>query len=108
MSVWSKILTAMMLSKRSTRGNQLKLANLIGLSREKRKARVAIRASLRSGEIFRHTLLYGIGGTGKTAFARAIANELGYYFFETHGASYVKPHQLFEALQSQLAEASRP
>lgn len=83
------------------------LSSLIGLTREKRKARVAIKASLRTGEPFRHTLLYGIGGTGKTAFARAIGDELGYYFFETHGASYLKPHQLFDALLKQTHVAQQ-
>lgn len=87
--------------------NTLKLSSLIGLSREKRKARVAILASRRSGEVFPHTLLYGIGGTGKTAFARAIGHELGYHFVETHAAAFKKRDQLFETLVHYSAEAQR-
>ncbi|KKK72970.1 hypothetical protein LCGC14_2898570, partial [marine sediment metagenome] len=86
-------------------GNPLKLSSLIGLARQKRKARVAIAASRRSGEVFPHTLLYGIGGTGKTAFARAVGFELGYHFIETHAAAFKKREQLFEALVHYSAEA---
>ena len=79
----------------------------MGLTREKRKAQVAIAASLRSGEVFPHTLLYGIGGTGKTEFARAIGGELGYHLVETHAAAFKKREQLFEALVHYSAEAER-
>jgi len=88
-------------------GNTLKLSSLIGLSREKRKARVAIAASLRSGEVFPHTLLYGIGGTGKTVFARAIGNELNCHFVETHAAAFKKREQLYEALVRCSQQAGR-
>lgn len=77
------------------------------MSRTKRKARVAIVASVRSGEVFPHTLLYGIGGTGKTAFARATGYELNYHFMETHAAAFKKRDQLFDALIHYSAEASR-
>lgn len=77
------------------------------MGREKRKARVAIAASLRSGEVFPHTLLHGIGGTGKTEFARAIGHELDYHFWETHAAAFKKREQLFEALVHYSVEAQR-
>lgn len=84
-----------------------KLSSLIGLNREKRKARIAIAASIRSGEVFPHTLLYGIGGTGKTEFARAVGNELNCYFMETHAAAYKKRKQLFDSLVHYSAEAHK-
>lgn len=62
---------------------------------------------MRSGEIFQHTLFWGVGGTGKTAFARAIGDELDYYFMETHGAAFKKRKQLFEALVHYSEEAQR-
>ena len=43
----------------------MRLSSLIGLSKEKRKVRVAIGACRVSGEVYPHTLLYGIGGCGK-------------------------------------------
>jgi Holliday junction DNA helicase RuvB len=80
---------------------------LIGLTREKAKARIAIAACLQSGETFPHTLLLGIGGTGKTAFARAIGSELKCHFVETHGAAYKRPDQLLTALVHYSQEAKR-
>jgi len=77
------------------------------LTREKRKARVAIKACVASGEAFPHTLLYGIGGTGKTEFARAVGYELKYHFVETHAAAFKKREQLFEALIHYSSEARR-
>lgn len=94
-------------SNSRTGSKALNLSSLIGLNREKRKARVAIQASIRSGEPFSHTLLFGIGGTGKTAFARAIGHELHCHFVETHAAAFKKREQLFEALIHYSAEAQR-
>ena len=88
-------------------GKGLNFASLIGLSREKRKAITAIRACRHSGMVFPHTLLYGVGGTGKTAFARAISSELGYFFVETHGAAFKKRDDLLEALLRHSAEATQ-
>jgi Holliday junction DNA helicase RuvB len=68
---------------------------------------VAIRACSRSGDVFPHTLLTGVGGTGKTAFARAIGDELNYHFVETHAAAFKKREQLFEALVHYSQEADR-
>lgn len=88
-------------------GNDLKLSSLIGLSREKHKARLLIRACVQSGETFPHTLLHGIGGTGKTEFARCIGNELGYHFVETHAQAFKRVEILFAAIieHSKVAEA---
>ncbi len=87
--------------------NTLSLSSLIGLSRQKRKARVAMKACVAAGEAFPHTLLYGIGGTGKTEFARAVGVELDYHFIETHAAAFKKRGQLFETLVRYSAEAQR-
>lgn len=85
----------------------MSLSSLIGLGREKRKARVAIRACRFSGEVYPHTLLFGIGGTGKTEFARAIGGELDCHFVETHAAAFKKRKQLFATLVHYLEEAVR-
>ncbi len=55
---------------------------LVGLTREKQKARIQIRACRITGDPFGHTLLFGIGGNGKTAFSRSISEELDGYFVE--------------------------
>jgi Holliday junction DNA helicase RuvB len=55
--------------------------------------------------IFPHTLLTGVGGTGKTALVRAIGNELNYHFVETHGAAFKKREDLLNALVSNLEGA---
>ncbi len=83
------------------------LSSLIGLTREKRKAKVQIAACQNSGEVFGHCLLYGIGGTGKTVLARAIGSELNCHFVETHAAAFKKREQLFEALVHYSEEAQR-
>ena len=88
-------------------GGKLRLSSLIGLTREKRKAQLLIRACANSGETFPHTLLYGIGGTGKTEFARRVGTELGYHFVETHAAAFKKREILFDALIEQSNEAKR-
>ncbi len=75
-----------------------KLSSLIGLSHIKEKARILIGASQNTGEIFPHTLLHGVGGTGKTDIARAIGSELGYYFVETHAAAYKDRASLLTAI----------
>ena len=56
--------------------------------------------------VFPHTLLYGVGGTGKTVLARAIGSELNYFFIETHGAAFKKRDELLAALShhSQAAQ----
>jgi len=74
------------------------LSSLIGLNREKRKARLLIRACKYSGETFPHTLIYSIGGLGKTELARRIGHELAYYFVETHAAAFKHREILFAAL----------
>jgi len=79
------------------------------MTKLKAKARIAIKACKFSGKIFPHSLLYGIGGLGKTALARAISNELGYYFIEILGSSFSKPKDITEALlrYSKEAKSSR-
>ncbi len=83
----------------------MRLTSLIGMSRLKRLANTTVVACLRSGHIFPHTLLYGIGGTGKTAFARAIGEELDYHFVEVHASVYKKQEQLLDALRTYSLQA---
>jgi len=83
----------------------MRLTSLIGMSRLKRLANTTIVACQRSGHIFPHTLLYGIGGTGKTAFARAIGEELDYHFVEVHASVYGKQEQLLDALRTYSSQA---
>lgn len=85
----------------------MRMSQLIGLEKEKRKAQVAISACLYSGKVFPHTLIYSVGGLGKTAFARAISGELKYFFVETHGAAFKKRDDLLAALLRHSDEASR-
>jgi Holliday junction DNA helicase RuvB len=83
----------------------VKLNDLIGLPREKAKAYTAIRACRNSGIIFPHTLLYGVGGTGKTAFARAVAHELGYHFVEVEGIVFKERNVLLSFLRRSASAA---
>lgn len=57
--------------------------------------------------MFPHTLLYGVGGTGKTEFARRVGNELSCHFVETHAAAFKKREVLFSALIHHSSEAQR-
>lgn len=86
---------------------QAKLSSLIGLSREKELARLQIRACNHSGEMFPHTLLYGVGGTGKTEFARRVGNELECHFVETHAAVLKNLEILFASLVDHNQAARR-
>jgi len=74
------------------------LDRIIGLTLEKEKARIDIVASHRLGEPFPHTLLHGIGGCGKTFFAKCIAEQLKYYFVEKEGASLRSRKDIVELL----------
>jgi Holliday junction resolvasome RuvABC ATP-dependent DNA helicase subunit len=62
------------------------LDNLIGLSREKQRFRVQLARCKQKNLIYPHTLLFGVGGTGKTALARAMADELQYHLIEVEAA----------------------
>lgn len=57
----------------------MSLDTLIGLHKEKKKAQIDIKACRKTGNIFPHTIISGIGGTGKTALALAIGQELNYH-----------------------------
>ncbi len=76
------------------------LDRLIGLQSEKQKAQIAIASCLKREVVFPHTLLYGIGGTGKTALARAIAEELNYHLDETEAAALKTRNHIIQRLQS--------
>ncbi len=75
-----------------------KLGSLIGLIREKEKARLLIKSCSVSGELFPHTLLHSIGGLGKTEFARRVGSELECHFVETHAAAFKRTEVLFSSL----------
>jgi Holliday junction resolvasome RuvABC ATP-dependent DNA helicase subunit len=66
---------------------EMGLADLVGLNKLKRMAQRDIRACLRVNEVFPHTGLFGPGGLGKTAFAMAMAKDLGYFFVQVEGAA---------------------
>ena len=76
------------------------LRSLVGLTEEKRKAEIGIEVCRQTGETFGHTLLYGVGGTGKTELSRTIARELGYAFIELEAASLKNRNQVIELLTS--------
>lgn len=82
------------------------LNSLVGLATEKRKCLINIKACRVTGEPFPSTLLWGIGGTGKTALARAIAEELNYYFVEREAFSLKSPEQIAEMLLGSNREAA--
>lgn len=83
----------------------MKLSGLIGLNNLKLRAEIAIKACQKTNIIFPHSLLYGLGGCGKTAFARAIGDELGYYFVETEAASFKRRNDLYEYLLTNIQKA---
>jgi Holliday junction DNA helicase RuvB len=83
------------------------LDKLVGMRREKARARIDIAACLKTGEVFPHTLLEGVGGTGKTALALAIAEELGYYSIVTEAAALKTREQVIQRLRSAHAAAEQ-
>ncbi len=87
---------------------QVRLADLVGLTRIKQLASVGMLSATARKTVFDHTLLWGLGGTGKTAIARAIGSELGYYFVEVEGAAFRTRGDVLEclALSSVAAQKS--
>lgn len=81
------------------------LEKLVGMRREKSRARIDIAACKRAGEVFPHTLLEGCGGTGKTALGLAIAEELNYYSVVTEAAALKTREQVIKRLVSAHEEA---
>lgn len=82
------------------------LGSLIGLPSEKAKAITQIRGCLANDLLFPHTLLTGIGGCGKTAFARSIGVELGYFFVEVEAIVFKTREQIQEFLISSSSKAT--
>ena len=83
------------------------LDGLIGLYCTKRLARCTIKACRNTNKPFPHLLLTGIGGTGKTAFARAIGCEMDCYFTEVEAATFKKREHLLEVLKQASDEATK-
>ncbi len=81
------------------------LDKLVGMRREKARARIDIAACGKMGEVFPHTLLEGVGGTGKTALALAIAEELGYYCVVTEAAAMKTREHIIKRIQVANAKA---
>ena len=82
------------------------LNGLMGLTSLKKRAEIAIKSCNARNAIFPHTLLYGIGGTGKTSFARAIGEELGYHYHEVEGATLKDREQVIRLLKDQTVKAA--
>lgn len=85
----------------------MELSSLIGLEKEKKRARIQIQACLQTHKPYPHSLIYAIGGLGKTIFSRCIADELNYHFFETHAAVFKKPQTLTDSLIFHSKEATK-
>jgi Holliday junction DNA helicase RuvB len=79
---------------------EMGLDDLIGLTKLKKMAQRDIKACLRVGEVFPHTGLFGPGGLGKTAFAMAMAKDLGYFFVQVEGAAIKNREQLIHLLRT--------
>lgn len=75
---------------------------IIGMNHIKVKADIDIRACKSTGETFPHTLIYGPGGTGKTFFARCIADEMAYYFVECEANTLSKRNVIVDFLQGHI------
>lgn len=75
------------------------LNRLVGLTTLKKRAQIDIRAIKMTRETFPNTLLFGLGGIGKTSFARSIANELNYMFVEKEAASFRHRKDIVEFLK---------
>ncbi len=78
--------------------NDMRFDDLVGLDKAKREIFDKLVNPMRHPEIYKDKykmqvgtamLLYGPGGTGKTSFAKAVANELGYPFIATSGSDIV-------------------
>ena len=84
------------------------LNQLVGLGRLKAMADRDIAASRATREVFPHSGLYGPGGLGKTSFAEAVAQDLGYHFDMVEGAMFKCRRAILERLsQSSLAAEAR-
>lgn len=80
--------------------------SLIGLTQQKEEARIAVASCKVRGAVFPHTLLFGIGGTGKTALGRAVGKELGYYFKRIEAANFKRRAEVVEWLIRHTKKAS--
>lgn len=82
------------------------LDKLVGLSREKQRFRVQLARCRKQGRVFNHTLLFGVGGTGKTALARAVAEELRYHLIEVEAAELKNRDAINNLLLASMSEAN--
>jgi len=76
--------------------SQINLNDLIGISSLQQRARIQIDGCHRLGIPFPHTLITAVGGVGKTVFARAIGNELGYHFVEVEANVFKNRDQVLK------------
>jgi Holliday junction DNA helicase RuvB len=74
------------------------LLKLVGLHGLKEMAMRDIVASRILNERFPNTGLFGISGVGKSFFAEAVAEELGYHFFQIEGSTVATKKELVELL----------
>lgn len=81
------------------------LASLKGLHIHKARIRRSIVSSRIRQTVFGHTLLTGVGGTGKTALARAVGEELGCYFKEYEASAFRDRDTIIQCLDTSCREA---
>ena len=82
------------------------LDDLIGCTLLKEQIRTVCLSSIRRGDVFPHSILYGLGGTGKTAFALAIGSETDAYTVVSEAATLKTRESVLHCLRSYLREAS--
>lgn len=82
------------------------LRRLKGLAIHKARIARSVVSCQRRDAIFPHTLITGIGGTGKTALARAVGEELGYLFKEYEAAALRDRDTIIRCLQQDCKEAT--
>lgn len=81
------------------------LNKLIGLVDLKQQVSIQIAACKKRGTVYPNSILWGIGGTGKSSVARSIALDLDYHLVEVEGATFKHRTDLFERLNEALKQS---
>lgn len=83
------------------------LSRILGLNQLKQRINIGVESARRRKALFPHSLIYGLGGCGKTEISRAIAEELHYHFKEIEAASLRTRPQIVDLLLGNIEEAER-